>query len=65
MTAVETICGARTGPVWKNGGEQCACIEPAGHVERGDGRFGADHYCSCGAWFVDQVVRWRPARPDG
>ncbi|MFF3867368.1 hypothetical protein [Micromonospora sp. NPDC001898] len=50
-------CGARTGPVWKLGGEVCVCIEPAGHVERRDGEFGADHRCSCGAWFVPAVAR--------
>ncbi|MFG3418733.1 hypothetical protein [Micromonospora sp. NPDC048063] len=54
------LCGARTGPVWKAGGEVCSCVEPAGHVERQDGRSGADHRCSCGAWFVDEVARRSP-----
>jgi hypothetical protein len=60
------LCGALVGPVWKLGGETCVCIEQAGHVERADGAFGADHLCSCGAWFVDAVAR-RPAppRPNG
>jgi hypothetical protein len=60
-----TLCRARTGPIWKLDAEVCSCIESAGHVERQDGTFGADHLCSCGAWFVDSVVRWRPALPTG
>lgn len=50
-------CGRRVGPVWKLDGETCVCVEPEGHVERKDGKFGADHLCSCGAWFVDEVAR--------
>lgn len=36
-------CGWRVGPVWKDGGETCVCIEPTGHR--------LPHKCSCGAWF--------------
>jgi hypothetical protein len=54
---MDILCRARTGVIWKLGGEVCSCIELAGHVERKDGTFGADHLCSCGRWFVDAVVR--------
>lgn len=51
----DLLCGSRCGPIWKLDGEVCVCVEPAGHVERQDSTFGADHLCSCGAWFVDSV----------
>lgn len=57
------LCGALCGPVWKTGAETHGCIEPAGHVERRDGTFGADHLCSCGAWFVDSVARYPSGTP--
>ena len=52
-------CRARTGVIWKLGGEICSCVRLPGHPEAGH-RAGDDHECSCGAWFVDSVVRWRP-----
>lgn len=53
----DDLCGKRCGPIWKLDGETCVCILSAGHVERTDGPYGADHLCSCGAWFVDEVAR--------
>jgi hypothetical protein len=38
-----TTCGWEVGPVWKDGGEVCLCIEPAGHA--------MPHRCDCGSWF--------------
>lgn len=59
MITTDTACGARTGPIWKLGGEVCVCVRLPGHPEQGH-TAGTDHACSCGAWFVDSVVRWRP-----
>lgn len=50
------LCGARCPLIWELGGI-CQCIEAAGHVERQDGTFGADHLCSCGTWFSEEVAR--------
>jgi hypothetical protein len=54
---IPSHCGAKVGPIWKLGGETCVCVLPPGHVQRADGPYGADHVCSCGAWFVDSVAR--------
>ncbi|WNM64539.1 hypothetical protein SEA_MIDNIGHTRAIN_52 [Arthrobacter phage MidnightRain] len=36
-------CGWWIGPVWKDGGETCVCMEPDGHE--------LPHKCPCGSWF--------------
>lgn len=52
-------CRARTGVIWKLGGEVCSCIRQPGHPEAGHPA-GDWHVCSCGAWYDDSCVRWRP-----
>lgn len=52
-------CRARTGVIWKLGGEVCSCVRAPGHPETGHDA-GGWHVCSCGAWFDDSCVRWRP-----
>lgn len=56
-------CRARTGVIWKLDGDICSCIRPAGHPDHHPA--GDDHACSCNAWFVDSIVRWRPEAPTG
>lgn len=51
MTA--ELCSKWVGPIWKLDGETCVCRLLADHS---DGRYGADHECDCGAWFVDEVA---------
>lgn len=53
-------CRARTGVIWKLGGEVCSCVRQLGHSET-DHPAGTWHACSCNAWFDDSCVRWRPA----
>jgi hypothetical protein len=48
--AADPLCRKWVGPVWKLGGETCVCKLRADHS---DGQFGADHECTCGAWFID------------
>lgn len=57
-------CRARTGVIWKLGGEVCSCIRARGHTEP-DHPAGTWHVCSCNAWFDDSVVRWRPDSTEG
>lgn len=47
------LCRKWVGPVWKLDGEACVSKLLADHS---DGRFGVDHECECGAWFVDSVA---------
>lgn len=53
MTSAD-LCRKWVGPIWKLDGETCVCKLRADHS---DGQFGADHECSCGAWFVDAVAK--------
>lgn len=45
-------CTERVGPIWKSGGEVCACIHPAGHVFEDGNEW---HRCTCGASWVDDL----------
>lgn len=57
------LCRARTGVIWKLGGEVCSCVRIVGHPEA-DHPAGDWHVGDCGAWFVDSVVRWRPGQAE-
>jgi hypothetical protein len=59
LFAATHLCRARTGVIWKLGGEVCSCVRRSGHPEVHHPA-GEWHVCSCGAWYVDSVVRWRP-----
>lgn len=58
---MSALCRKWVGPIWKLDGETCVCKLQADHS---DGQFGADHECTCGAWFVDAVAH-AAEQPEG
>jgi len=51
---MDTLCRKWVGPIWKLDGETCVCKLLADHS---NAKFGTDHECECGAWFIDADAR--------